>query len=159
MSIRLAEGESDQNFVRNLIRLAREAGELWAHSWPPHQVEGEIQDAELWILESDSGPDSSARRPAGFCFLRPPGSSWEITLVAIEPSARRRGGFFHLISELRQGVVSDRERSALSSILTLEVRQDNLTARRAYENAGFVVRGHRKSYFHDGQDAVLYELK
>lgn len=158
MSIRRASGESDWFFVHELVRTAREAGELWAYSWRPHQIESEIRAAELWIAEAESGAGRDSRQSSGFCFLRPPGSHWEITLVAVEPSERCRGEFSRMADEIRRGILNDPKRSALSSVVALEVREDNLAARRAYERAGFKVRGRRKGYFHDGQDAILYEL-
>jgi ribosomal-protein-alanine N-acetyltransferase len=73
-----------------------------------------------------------------------------ITLIAVDPSVRRRGHGKRLLSALLQQA---RQQGAIHA--TLEVRINNLAAIALYANGGFQSAGTRLKYYSDGSDALI----
>ena len=73
-----------------------------------------------------------------------------ITLIAVDPSVRRRGHGKRLLSALLQQA---RQHGAIHA--TLEVGSNNLAAIALYANAGFQSAGTRFKYYSDGSDALI----
>ena len=73
-----------------------------------------------------------------------------ITLIAVDPSVRRRGHGKHLLSALLQQA---RQQGAIHA--TLEVGSNNLAAIALYANGGFQSAGTRLKYYSDGSDALI----
>ena len=73
-----------------------------------------------------------------------------ITLIAVDPSVRRRGHGKRLLSALLQQA---RQQGAIHA--TLEVRSNNLAAIALYANGGFLSAGTRLRYYSDGSDALI----
>ena len=73
-----------------------------------------------------------------------------ITLIAVDPSVRRRGHGKRLLSALLQQA---RQQGAIHA--TLEVGSNNLAAIALYENVGFQSAGTRFKYYSDGSDALI----
>ena len=73
-----------------------------------------------------------------------------ITLIAVDPSVRRRGHGKRLLSALLQQA---RQQGAIHA--TLEVRSNNLAAIALYANGGFQSAGTRFKYYSDGSDALI----
>ena len=73
-----------------------------------------------------------------------------ITLIAVDPSVRRRGHGKRLLSALLQQA---RQQGAIHA--TLEVRSNNLAALALYANGGFQSAGTRFKYYSDGSDALI----
>ena len=73
-----------------------------------------------------------------------------ITLIAVDPSVRRRGHGKRLLSALLQQA---RQHGAIHA--TLEVRINNLAAIALYANGGFQSAGTRLKYYSDGSDALI----
>ena len=72
--------------------------------------------------------------------------------LAVAPEARGRG--------VGERLLVDAERDAArrgSRRMRLEVRRDNVGARRLYDLRGFHVLGERPGYYEDGHDALRYE--
>jgi ribosomal-protein-alanine N-acetyltransferase len=78
-----------------------------------------------------------------------------ISTFAVHPDCRRQGIGKRLLEEAFQQAAD-----MGAEIITLEVRESNLTARRLYEKLGFQVVGRRARYYRDNQeDAVVMCLK
>ena len=73
-----------------------------------------------------------------------------ITLIAVDPSVRRRGHGKRLLSALLQQA---RQQGAIHA--TLEVGSNNLAAIALYANGGFQSAGTRFKYYSDGSDALI----
>ena len=73
-----------------------------------------------------------------------------ITLIAVDPSVRRRGHGKRLLSALLQQA---RQQGAIYA--TLEVGSNNLAAIALYANGGFQSAGTRLKYYSDGSDALI----
>ena len=73
-----------------------------------------------------------------------------ITLIAVDPSVRRRGHGKRLLSALLQQA---RQQGAIRA--TLEVGSNNLAALALYANGGFQSAGTRFKYYSDGSDALI----
>jgi ribosomal-protein-alanine N-acetyltransferase len=77
----------------------------------------------------------------------------ELTSLAVAPDARGQGiGATLLKAALR----ACRRRGART--VFLEVRVDNVAARRLYERCGFTRAGLRRGYYGDGADAVVMKI-
>lgn len=74
--------------------------------------------------------------------------------VAVDPDYQRRGYGRRLLEDLIA-----RARAEQRSLVTLEVRVGNTSARRLYESFGFVAAGRRRRYYRDtGEDATIMLL-
>jgi ribosomal-protein-alanine N-acetyltransferase len=73
-----------------------------------------------------------------------------ITLIAVDPSVRRRGHGKRLLSALLQQA---RQQGAIHA--NLEVGSNNLAAIALYANGGFQSAGTRLKYYSDGSDALI----
>ena len=73
-----------------------------------------------------------------------------ITLIAVNPSVRRRGHGKRLLTALLQQA---RQQGAIHA--TLEVGSNNLAALALYANGGFQSAGTRFKYYSDGSDALI----
>jgi ribosomal-protein-alanine N-acetyltransferase len=126
-----------------------------APQWP--------RSAYLAALEPETTPrrvalvaeDSVAGVVAGFAVasLLPPEA--ELEMIAVAPTAQRRGLarqiFFSLAEELRTAEVFG---------IMLEVRASNRPALELYRRLGFVETGRRPRYYHDPvEDAILMRLR
>ncbi len=74
----------------------------------------------------------------------------QIQNLATSPDFRRRG----IGQTLLEYVISRSSREGLMSAW-LEVREDNQAAIKLYTGCGFEVQGRRKTYYQDGEDALL----
>src|SRR5690554_4122907 len=87
---------------------------------------------------------------------KPLQDEWTIMNIAVKPTAQRRGLASQLIHFIRKAAQHQRAR------LFLEVRENNLAARKLYEQTGFIEIGRRKDYYAsaDGQleTAVVMRL-
>ncbi|MEP6598778.1 MAG: ribosomal protein S18-alanine N-acetyltransferase [Actinomycetota bacterium] len=90
----------------------------------------------------------------GWAGVRVVAGEAEILTVGVIPAARRQGIAVRLLSALLHEA---RQRGATQAFL--EVRVDNIGARRMYERAGFVRVGIRRGYYDAGRvDAVVMRL-
>lgn len=141
-----------RDFIRSLVRRARQDNEAWAMSWTDSLVDSELEMANISVVSSADGGLS------GFILVREPGRAWEITLVAVAVENRGKRVFAELLFqalELRSAAAS----GASNLPIDLEVRADAISAVRAYERAGFKSIGRRSQYYADGSDAILYRLE
>lgn len=124
----------------------------------------ELSFAPAWsvqmVAESLAAPGTHAwvaiypdGRTVGFALFRRIGEEAELLRLATEPNLRRRGIGSGLLAASLAGV-----RELAASSCWLEVRIDNLAARRLYERTGFRLAGRRPGYYADGVDALVYRL-
>jgi ribosomal-protein-alanine N-acetyltransferase len=90
---------------------------------------------------------------AGYLFCAFAGGEVHINKIAVSESWRRRGVAGRLMSE-----VLDFSRRIEAEDVYLEVRESNHPARTFYRSIGFVDSGRRKSYYLDGEDALVMVL-
>ena len=88
----------------------------------------------------------------GFVVARAIDREWEIENVAVAAAGQRKG----LGSQLLAAILELARRQGAQNIF-LEVRESNRAARALYEKYGFVLSGHRPSYYHNpDENAVTY---
>jgi ribosomal-protein-alanine N-acetyltransferase len=114
--------------------------------------EGELKRPEvcfIYVLRTEGHP------VAGFCAFWLVAEQAHINNLAVLPELRGRG----LGTELLRAI-SDEARGLGASLLTLEVRESNVPARRLYERAGFYQDGVRKNYYTNPiEDALILSRK
>lgn len=77
-----------------------------------------------------------------------------ITNIAVSPDYRRRGIAANMLSQAIKSAYDEK-----LSLLTLEVRKSNSSARALYEKFGFEALGERKNYYHSPtEDAIIMTL-
>ena len=103
----------------------------------------ESPDARLYVMVV-------AGRTVGFAAVRIVVGEAELDAIAVEPSERKQGFGQQLL-----GQVVDDLRAAGVSRIGLEVRVTNVAARRLYAAFRFDEEGVRRSYYEDGEDALL----
>ena len=81
-------------------------------------------------------------KPRGFVICRSSGQEGEILSLAVAPGVRRNGLGSALLDAAKAHAMT-REIEALF----LEVAEDNMAARRLYENSGFKIVGRRPRYY------------
>ncbi|MDD2318728.1 MAG: ribosomal protein S18-alanine N-acetyltransferase [Geobacteraceae bacterium] len=77
----------------------------------------------------------------------------QILNVAVKPSCRGKG-----IGRTLVAAALEEFRKRAASFVALEVRPSNAIAIALYRDYGFVATGHRKSYYENGEDAILMKL-
>lgn len=120
---------------RGLVEKA--AGDLWTKEAIASELESDR--AGLYVVSAEP------HGPIGFAFVSAVLGEAEVLLIGVLPELRRTGAGRALIEGLK----------ASFSVIHLEVREQNLVARRFYEALGFVETGRRKRYYDGKDDAVL----
>ena len=75
----------------------------------------------------------------------------ELLKIIVDSNFRRQGYAEQLLNELLRIL-----RSKDTHRIFLEVRKDNIPAKRLYEKMGFIKLNERKEYYNDGVDAEIY---
>src|SRR5882672_2333314 len=88
---------------------------------------------------------ASDGEPAGFILVRPAADEAEILSLAVLPARRRRGLARRLLAAALERLIAAGIRRLL-----LEVAEDNVAARRLYQNAGLIPIGRRPGYYRTG---------
>jgi ribosomal-protein-alanine acetyltransferase len=112
-----------------------------------------------WVVEVEATPTekASSKTPDILAFLvaRRVDTDWELENIVVRSAARRRGVGTRLLNEL---VAQARAKNG--SVILLEVRESNDSARALYRKAGFEETGLRKSYYASPpEDAILCRLR
>lgn len=103
--------------------------------------------ARCWVARGSG----AAPRVLGYLCLWEIRPEIHITNVAVHPGWRRQG-----VARLLLGTILEDARRRQLTLAFLEVRPNNVEARRLYESLGFQVIGRRKGYYFDtGEDALL----
>ena len=106
------------------------------------------QSVRIALVIDDEGPIR------GFLIARITCEECELENIVVASSNQRCG----LASKLMQELIAVARAQGATRVF-LEVRESNVAARSLYEKCGFVISGHRKSYFVDpAEDAALYTL-
>ena len=124
-------------------------GELSFQDWNERQFEQEIKAPYTCAVVYEN--EGAILGYAVFHLL---GADSELLSIAVKDTAQRSGiGGKLLLAGLSQ---LDLEKN---DCCFLEVRENNLKARRFYENHGFTLFGIRKRYYADGENAALYRTE
>jgi len=134
---------------RDAAEIARLEALSFVPAWSLHLVTESLAAAgtHAWVAVEPDG------RALGFALFRLIGEEAELLRLATEPALRRRGIGSGLLAASLAGL-----RELAASSCWLEVRVDNLAARRLYERFGFRLAGRRPGYYADGIDALVYVL-
>lgn len=116
-------------------------------AWSEKAIEEEISGATAFCVSA-----SEDGALTGYAFLRVIAPEAEITRIAVAPEKRGR----HTADLLMRFLFSEAEKRNADTVF-LEVREDNVPARRLYEKHGFLPYGVRKKYYDGTCDAVLYK--
>lgn len=116
-------------------------------AWSEKAICGEINEKTAYCISAYENGTL-----AGYAFLRvlPPES--EITKIAVAPEKRGRG-----TADILMHCLFDEAEKRGADTVFLEVREDNVPARRLYEKHGFCAYSVRKKYYDGTCDAVLYK--
>lgn len=131
------------------VLLAHESEMFGTESWSRQGYLDELADTELrYYLAAEDVRDGTLLGSGGLLVI---GETAQIMTVGVLPSNRRRGTGGLLVRAL----LAEAARRRAEEVL-LEVRIDNLAARRLYEREGFVLLGTRRGYYDQGRvDAVV----
>ncbi|MBR5413109.1 MAG: ribosomal protein S18-alanine N-acetyltransferase [Fibrobacter sp.] len=124
-------------------------GELAFQDWNERQYEQEIKAPYTYaiVYENECGI-------LGYAVFHLLGADSELLSIAVSESAQRSGIGSQL---LQAGLIQlDLDKD---DCCFLEVRENNIKARRFYENHGFNLFGIRKKYYADGENAALYSTQ
>lgn len=132
----------------DLPALARIEREAFADPWGADALAAYLGVPGVLVLVA-----KSAGAAIGYALFQRAAGEVELLRIGVSPGAR---GLGHGARLLEAGL--RRLRAAGDVACFLEVRDGNVSARRLYERAGFVVTGHRRGYYADGEDARLYRL-
>lgn len=103
----------------------------------------------IYVMRTDD------RRVAAFCAFWLVAEQAHINNLAVLPELRGRGLGTQLLA-----AITDEAAHLGATLLTLEVRQSNVPARRLYERAGFYQDGLRKNYYTNPvEDALILSRK
>ena len=118
--------------------------------WPREMLAYELAHPHAVLLvasRSEAGP------PDAYAAFRHAVGEAELLRVGVDPAARRQGLARALLLE---GL--ERLRRLDVQVCFLEVRVDNKAAINLYESLGFCCTGHRRGYYRDGTDALIFVL-
>lgn len=129
--------------------IARLEGLCFSPAWSGAMVAASLAAAgtHAWLAVDPAG------RALGFALFRRIGAEAELLRLATDPVARRRGVGAGLLGSSLAAI-----RFLGARECWLEVRADNLPARRLYERFGFRRGERRRGYYADGGDALVYVL-
>ena len=123
--------------------------ESFHDAWNENMVMDELNNALTHYLIMEA--DGKTIGYAGFWLVA---GEAQITRVAVI-KAERGNGYGNILSEAIVNKAWDLDAEAV----TLEVRESNIAAQRAYENCGFVSEGIRPNYYEDNhENAVIMWL-
>jgi [ribosomal protein S18]-alanine N-acetyltransferase len=120
-------------------------------AWPAEMLACELAHPRaLLLLASRQG-----EAPAGYAAFRrtAPGEA-ELLRLAVAPGQRRHGIARALVAEGLERLVRED-----IQVCFLEVRMDNEPAVTLYQSLGFARIGHRRGYYRDGSDALVFALE
>ena len=120
----------------------------FADPWQERSISDGLADEKWVFLVAETGGEV-----IGYGIAWVVAGEGEIARVGVAPQLRGGGAGL----ELTQALI--RECTARGAAkLFLEVRGSNVAARTVYSRAGFTIAGRRKSYYADGEDAIVMQL-
>lgn len=133
--------------IARLSRYEVEYGLRWR--WTPRRVRDAIRDVDTAVLVASVDGEL-----AGFAIMRFGDEEAHLFLLAVERFYRRTGIATRLLDWLEASC-----QTAGIAQLRLEVRRENLGARRFYETRGFRLIARRPRYYDGRESALVYERK
>ncbi len=131
--------------LQRILDIERQSSSA-AH-WTAQQYNSRIERGNVLVAEA-------AGQICGFLCAPPVVGEWELENVVVAAAFQRRGIASELISAL-----INRAKSSAVSVIHLEVRESNLSARGLYRKHGFLEVGRRPRYYaNPEEDAILYAL-
>jgi ribosomal-protein-alanine N-acetyltransferase len=129
----------------------RKLSEAW-NFWRFPDIVRTLQrpDCSLYYLLNPSDP----KRWSGLVFLSINGLFAEVLYIYVDPEFRNQGIGTDLFSKLVRIVFDDHK----TENLFLEVRVSNIGAQKLYEKFGMKKSKVKRSYYSDGEDALVYQL-
>jgi [ribosomal protein S18]-alanine N-acetyltransferase len=118
----------------------------FGEAWSASQLVGTLAELNSFARLALAADGS----PAGFSLCRCNGPEVELLLIAVLPDRRGRGFGEALLAQ-----ACGEARDLRASEIFLEVRENNLAARRLYGRAGFAEVGRRRDYY-TGAGGVRY---
>lgn len=133
----------------DLDRIAELEEAAFQDPWPREMLAYEVvhPHAVLLLASWEDQP------PGAYAAFRHAAGEAELLRVGVAPGERRRGLARALLVE---GL--ERLRRLGIQVCFLEVRVDNKPAIHLYESLGFSCTGHRRGYYRDGTDALIFVL-
>ncbi len=129
------------------VLLPHEQVMFGSEAWSRESYLDELADTELRYYLVAENADGVLLGSGGLMTI---GETAQILTVGVLPAARRHG----LGRALVRALITEARRRGASEVL-LEVREDNLAARKLYEAEGFANLGRRRGYYDRGRvDAV-----
>lgn len=127
----------------------------WSRQAFLHELERN-RVAGLWVARGERAAEASGAAPVvGYLCLWAVADEVHVTNLAVDPAWRDEG-----IGRFLLGTLLARHRAIGARRAFLEVRPDNVPARRLYERLGFQEVGRRRGYYVDtGEDALLLEAR
>lgn len=142
MSIRL------MNFA-DIPAVLKIQGELAFQDWNERQYTLEIKAPYTYAIVYENSDGI-----LGYAVFHLLGADSELLSIAVRNSAQHSG----IGGKLLQAGLSQLDLEKTDCCF-LEVRENNLKARRFYEKHGFTLFGIRKKYYADGENAALYRTE
>jgi ribosomal-protein-alanine N-acetyltransferase len=136
--------EADLDRIVQLEELAFE------DPWPREMLAYELAHPHAVLLVASR---TEGGTPDAYAAFRHAVGEAELLRVGVDPEARRQGLARALLVE---GL--ERLRRLDVQVCFLEVRVDNKPAIDLYESLDFCCTGHRKGYYRDGTDALIFVL-
>jgi [ribosomal protein S18]-alanine N-acetyltransferase len=136
--------EADLDRIAQLEELA------FHDPWPREMLAYELAHPHAVLLVASR---TAGGPPDAYAAFRHAVGEAELLRVGVDPEARRQGLARALLME---GL--ERLRRLDIQVCFLEVRVDNKPALDLYESLGFSCTGHRRGYYRDGTDALIFVL-
>lgn len=136
--------EADLDRIAQLEELA------FHDPWPREMLAYELAHPHAVLLVASR---TAGGPPDAYAAFRHAVGEAELLRVGVDPEARRQGLARALLME---GL--ERLRGLDVQLCFLEVRVDNRPALDLYESLGFSCTGHRRGYYRDGTDALIFVL-
>ncbi len=119
-----------------------EAGLPW--TWTPERVARNLRQPETLVLTARDGP-----RLAGFCIMQFGDERAHLSLLAVRPDYQRQGVGRRMLEWLTESALT-----AGIARMHLELRENNLAARRFYLRQGFAETARIPGYYRGVETAV-----
>ena len=113
-------------------------------AWTPRRVYAHIKHKECTVLVA-----RLAQRTAGFAIMEFGATTAHLNLLAVRPQLQRRGVGRQLLSWLHESAIT-----VGTFIVNLELRAENIKARRFYASMGYEECGYVPRYYSNIEDAV-----
>ena len=125
----------DDNELSEIFNISKE--QFGSESWTMDQFKSSfLSPTSIFIVAKDTNITS-------FLVAQDCIDNIDLLLIATRETEKRKGFASALINEP----------------IFLEVRKNNLPAKRLYESEGFNLISERKKYYKDGQSALIYQKK